>query len=75
VKQAFLAPLANSPLLVLPLLALFLFLFVFAAWVIRTYGKRAEAYAELEALPLCDDVARIAQKTPTDEVREVHHGA
>ena len=74
-KQAFLAPLANSPLLVLPLLALFLFALVFASWVIRTYGKRAEAYAEIAALPLGDDVGRIVQKNPTDDDREVHHGA
>lgn len=74
-KQAFLAPIANSPLLALPLLSLFLFLLVFAAWVIRTYGKRSEAYAELAALPLGDDEARIVQKKPTELDREVHHGA
>ncbi|WP_437571899.1 hypothetical protein [Sorangium sp. So ce542] len=54
-KQAFLAPIAQSPLILLPLSALFLFLVVFAVWVIRTYSKRPEAYAEIAALPLCDD--------------------
>jgi cbb3-type cytochrome oxidase subunit 3 len=73
VKQAFLAPIAQSPLLILPLVALFLFLFVFAAWVIRTYGKRPEAYAEIAALPLCDDDRPIVQKNLTEGVREVRH--
>jgi hypothetical protein len=72
-KQAFLAPIAQSPLLLLPLTALFLFLVVFAAWVIRTYAKRPEAYAELAALPLCDDDARILRINPTDDAREVSH--
>lgn len=72
-KQAFLAPIAHSPLLALPLVSLFLFLLVFAAWVIRTYGKRPEAYTEIAALPLCDDEARIVQKNPTEDLREVHH--
>jgi hypothetical protein len=71
-KQTFLAPIAQSPLLLLPLTALFLFLGVFAAWVIRTYAKRPEAYAELAALPLCDD-APILRINPTDDVREVSH--
>ena len=72
-KQDFLAPIANSPLLAFPLLALFLFLVVFAAWVIHAYAKRAEAYAEVAALPLYDDDARIVQKNPTEDDREVHH--
>ena len=72
-KQAFLAPIAHSPLLALPLLALFLFLVVFAAWVIRTYAKRPEAYAEIAALPLCDDESNIVQKNPTEDVREVYY--
>jgi hypothetical protein len=73
VKQAFLAPTAHSPLLALPLLALFLFVAVFAAWVIRTYAKRPEAYAEVAALPLCDDDARIVPRNPTEGVREAYH--
>ncbi len=74
-KQAFLAPIAQSPLLALPLFALFLFLVVFAAWVIRTYAKRPEAYADIAALPLFDDETPIAhhRQNPTDDVREVHH--
>lgn len=74
-KQAFLAPIANSPLLALPLLALFLFVAVFAAWVIRTYAKRPEAYAEIAALPLCDDEAHIVRKNSTEDAREVDHVA
>lgn len=72
-KQAFLAPIAQSPLLLLPLAALFLFLVVFAGWIVRTYAKRPEAYAELAALPLCDDDPRTFRKNPTDDVREVSH--
>lgn len=72
-KQAFLAPIAHSPLLALPLFALFLFLVVFAAWVFRTYAKRPEAYADIAALPLNDDEAQIVQKNPSGDLREVHH--
>jgi cbb3-type cytochrome oxidase subunit 3 len=72
-KQAFLAPIAQSPLLLLPLFALFLFLTVFAAWVFRTYAKRPEAYAEIAALPLFDDDMRLVRKNPTEDVREVSH--
>jgi len=74
-KQAFLAPIAQSPLLILPLFALFLFVVIFAAWVIRTYSKRPEAYAQLAALPLFDDEKCIAhnRQNPTDDAREVHH--
>jgi len=70
-KQAFLAPLAQSPLLLLPLAALFLFLAVFAAWVVRTYAKRPEAYAEIAALPLCDDEGKLSTMTPAEVRREV----
>ncbi|TKC94622.1 hypothetical protein [Polyangium fumosum] len=69
-KQAFLAPIAQSPLLLLPLSALLLFLVVFAAWVIRTYSKRPEAYAEIAALPLHDDAGqrRVDQRTEVTHV-------
>lgn len=45
-----------SPLLYLPLVALFLFLGVFVAIIVRTYGSRAEAYAKQAGLPLANDV-------------------
>ena len=47
--------LANSPLLVLPIIALFLFLVTFTAIVIRTFARRSEAYAPEAALPLAQD--------------------
>ena len=47
--------LLQSPLLALSMLGLFIFLGVFVLWVLRTYAKRAEAYAEVAALPLADD--------------------
>lgn len=46
--------LAHSPLLVLPLLALFLFLGVFLVVVVRTMSRRPRAYASLSAMPLHD---------------------
>ncbi len=53
--------LEKSPLLVLPLVSLVLFLLVFAAIVIRTYARRAEAYAKTAGMPLDDD-------TPKNEI-------
>ncbi len=47
--------LEHSPLLIFPLISLVLFLAVFLAVVIRTYAKRAEAYATEAALPLAED--------------------
>jgi cbb3-type cytochrome oxidase subunit 3 len=75
VKQAFLAPIAQSPLLALPLLALFLFLVVFTAWIIRIYAKRSEAYSEVASLPLFDDESPIvhSRQNPTEDISEVHH--
>jgi cbb3-type cytochrome oxidase subunit 3 len=65
--------LAQSPMLALPLFALFLFLVVFALWIVRTYARRAEAYAEVESLPLADDTGAraahpaIAMRSPEDD--------
>jgi hypothetical protein len=47
--------LAKSPMLVLPLLALFLFIAVFVAMFIITMKKRAPAYDPLARMPLEDD--------------------
>ena len=47
--------LAKSPMLVLPLLALFLFIAVFVAMFIVTMKKRAPAYDPLARMPLEDD--------------------
>ncbi len=44
--------LAQSPLLALPLAALFLFLGVFVIVVTRTMARRAPEYARAAALPL-----------------------
>jgi cbb3-type cytochrome oxidase subunit 3 len=45
----------NSPLLVLPLAALAIFLGVFVMTFARTYRKRAAEYEGVAALPLADD--------------------
>ena len=47
--------LAKSPMLALPLIALFLFIAVFAAMFVVTMRKRAPAYDPLARLPLEDD--------------------
>lgn len=47
--------LAKSPMLALPLVALFLFLAVFAVILIVTMKKRAPAYDPLARLPLDDE--------------------
>ena len=47
--------LARSPLLVLPLVALFLFVAVFLAMLVVTMKKRAPAYDPLARMPLDDD--------------------
>ena len=45
----------HSTLLVLPLLALFLFVGVFVAIVIRTFGRGAKDYEALANLPLAKE--------------------
>ena len=47
--------LARSPLLILPLIALFLFIIVFTAMFIATMKKRAATYDPLARMPLEDD--------------------
>ncbi|HSO40861.1 MAG TPA: hypothetical protein VLT33_50390 [Labilithrix sp.] len=55
--------LAKSPLLALPLIALFLFIAVFVAMVFVTMKKRAPAYDPLARMPLDDgDEANDAQE-------------
>ncbi len=49
--------LSRSPLLALPLVALFLFLAVFLAILILTMKKRAPAYDAISRLPLDEDPA------------------
>jgi cbb3-type cytochrome oxidase subunit 3 len=66
-KQQFLSQIGQSPLLVLPLVAMFLFLLVFAAWVFRTYSRRPEAYAKIAALPLEDDARPVKIETSTEQ--------
>jgi hypothetical protein len=46
--------LAKSPLLALPLVALFVFLLVFALVFVATMRKRAEVYDPLSRMPLED---------------------
>lgn len=50
--------LAKSPLLALPLVALFLFLAIFAVVLVVTMGRKASAYASVERLPLDDEPSR-----------------
>jgi hypothetical protein len=45
----------DSPLLVLPLVSLFLFLATFTVVVVRAYLKRARDYDAIASLPLDDD--------------------
>ena len=47
--------LAHSPLLALPIAALFVFLGVFVVVVTRTMARRAPAYARLATLPLREE--------------------
>lgn len=47
--------LAKSPMLALPLVALFLFIAVFVGVFIITMNKRAPAYDPLARMPLDDD--------------------
>lgn len=47
--------LARSPLLVLPLVALFFFLLVYLAVVVLTMRRKAPAYDPIANLPLDDD--------------------
>ncbi|NVL67908.1 CcoQ/FixQ family Cbb3-type cytochrome c oxidase assembly chaperone [Escherichia coli] len=45
----------RSPLLVVPLSALFLFLSVFVGALIRTYGRKASAFDAVARLPLDEE--------------------
>lgn len=47
--------LATSPMLALPLIALFLFIVVFTGMLITTMKKRAAAYDPLARMPLEDE--------------------
>jgi hypothetical protein len=49
----------GSPLIVYPLIALFLFLGVFIAVLIRTFAMRSfESYGPMAALPLSDEATQ-----------------
>jgi hypothetical protein len=45
----------RSPILTIPLAALFLFLTVFVGNLIRTYGRRASDYDAVARLPIEED--------------------
>jgi len=45
----------RSPILTIPLAALFLFLTVFVANLVRTYARRASAYDPIARLPLDEE--------------------
>jgi len=48
----------RSPILSVPLFALFLFLTVFIGNLIRTYGRRASFYDDVARLPIDSDEDR-----------------
>ena len=52
----------HSPLLILPLFALGMFLATFTLVVVRTFARRAVTYAPIAALPLSDDLARAPRR-------------
>lgn len=60
--------LEKSPLLALPIFALFIFIAVFVMIVLRTYAKKSAAYAHTAALPLERDDVRLdaARAQPLD---------
>ena len=62
-KSELLATLATSPMLILPLVALFLFIVVFIGMFITTMKRRATAYDPLARMPLEDDRDDPAQLT------------
>jgi hypothetical protein len=47
--------LCQTPLLYLPIAAMLIFMAVFVAVLIRTMSRRASAYSENAALPLCEE--------------------
>ena len=47
--------LSHSPLLMLPIAAMFLFLAVFVSVLVRTMSRRASAYEETASLPLSEE--------------------
>ena len=67
--------LSKSPLLVLPLVALFVFLAVFAVMFILTMRKRAPAYDPLARMPLDDGDDEIALDSDASEPGYVEKGA
>lgn len=62
-KSELLATLATSPMLILPLVALFLFIVVFVGMFITTMKRRATAYDPLARMPLEDEGDAPAQLT------------
>jgi len=48
----------GSPLMLLPLVSLFLFLGAFVVVFVRAYLKRAKDYDDVASLPLADDDER-----------------
>jgi hypothetical protein len=65
---------AHSPLLILPLIALGIFVGVFAAVVIRTYWRKAAAYESLAKLPLGDDDRPHSATAAQSALLEESHG-
>lgn len=67
--------LAKSPLLMLPLFALFVFLAVFGVMLILTMRKRAPAYDPLARMPLDDGDDDIALDSDAGEPCDEERGA
>ena len=49
--------LSQSPLLIMPIVAMFVFIGVFIAVLVRTMSKRASAYDAIAASPLSESMA------------------
>ena len=59
--------LSHSPLLILPIASMFVFLAVFIAVLIRTMSKRASAYDPIAALPLSETTPDALPEETRDE--------
>ncbi len=58
--------LSQSPLLILPIVAMFVFIAVFIAVLVRTMSKRASDYDAIAGSPLCESM-------PEPLSQETHH--
>lgn len=67
--------LAKSPMLALPLIALFLFIAVFVAMFVVTMRKRAQAFDPLARMPLDDEQDVLGPRDPARDATAQQEGA